>query len=241
MALSLPKIVIVTININITHHWSQSPSLTSLPQEETMILSENGLWVVALLFITVFLSASTIRNTRNLIIKISFPDLSLSEQYYGFNSATELQSFQMDSKPHWRRLVFTILRRKQNSLMDQSLAFCLFLSGFRQFLFSGSYRDHIFNAILKYLRFPYPSWLMLGSLPFHQVKSWINSRCQKQSNMIKDSPSDPEVRHLPCGILICARSPKVVIKFKFKDFEFNREKAPFPKVHTFRKKAVLYI
>ena len=135
MALSLPKIVIVTININITHHWSQSPSLTSLPQEETMILSENGLWVVALLFITVFLSASTIRNTRNLIIKISFPDLSLSEQYYGFNSATELQSFQLDSKPHWHRLIFTILRRKQNSLMDQSLAFCLFLSGVRKFLF----------------------------------------------------------------------------------------------------------
>ena len=186
-----------------------------------MILSENGLWVVALLFLTVFLSASTIRNTRNLIIKVSCFDLSISEQYYGFNFTTELQLFQMDLKPHWRRLVFTILRRKQNSLMDQSLAFCLFLSGVRKFLFSRSYRNHIFNAFLKYLRFPPPSWLMLGSLPFHQVKSWIHSRCQKQSNVIKDSPSDPGVRHLPCGILICARSPKVITKCEkhlFKDF-----------------------
>ena len=119
-----------------------------------MILSENGLWVVALLFLTVFLSASTIRNTRNLIIKVSCFDLSISEQYYGFNSATELQSFQMDSKPHWRRLVFTILRRKQNSLMDQSLAFCLFLSGVRKFLFSGSYRNHIFNAFFEVFAVP---------------------------------------------------------------------------------------
>ena len=108
--------------------------------------------------------------------------------------------------------------------------------------FSESYRNHIFNAILKYLRFPPPSWLMLGSLPFLQVKSWIHSRCPKQSNMTKDSPSDPEVRHLPCGILICARSPKVTIKCEnhpFKDFWFNRKKHLFKESTLFRRK--LYI
>ena len=73
---------------------------------------------------------------------------------------------------NWHRLIFAILRRGQTSLMDQSLAFCLFLSGG----FSLSFGKHIFSRWIwwlcnfKDLPSPHLSSRMLGSSPFRQVK-----------------------------------------------------------------------
>ena len=150
----------------------------------------------------------------------------------------------------WCRLIFAILRREQNSLMDQSLAFCLFLSGV--FSFSFFHQGHILRVvnaeyILKDLPFPHPPSPMLGSLHFRQVNhaykhkllfiiiidsfaspfrvdifceiflcESIESVLNKQQSF-KDFSSDPELRHAPCGILICARSLIYIWKIPFRE------------------------
>ena len=58
------------------HHYDPLP--TSFPQEESMRLSF-GLWEVALLLLTIFLSAFTLRNTRNPINQFQFSFLD----YFG--------------------------------------------------------------------------------------------------------------------------------------------------------------
>ena len=65
-------------------------------------------------------------------------------------------------------LIFAILRREQNSLMDHRLAYCLFLSG-GIFHFWISIEKLLINFIRKDLLFPQPSWQMLGCLPCRQV------------------------------------------------------------------------
>ena len=85
--ITLPKII---ISSTITYH-HQPP----FPQEENMIFGVFGLWEVALLFVTIFLSAFTICNTRNLIIILSFTYLSISIALInGSDPTTELQLFQ---------------------------------------------------------------------------------------------------------------------------------------------------
>ena len=142
------------------------------------------LWEFALLLLlTVSLGTFTLRNTRNLIsffliiwylcyfflIFYIFVFFGLFALLCFSRSANTMISFKyhfylsccdhLTPPPrwlywYWVRLIFAILRRERISSMDQSLAFCLFLSGVEQFLFAGS-----FGIFFKVNLFDLPIWL----------------------------------------------------------------------------------